>query len=92
MMHLQQNDEFFHNIITFYATTEFYTELFDCQECAVIHTDRNEIPEITSWEVEAALRDTRNWGATDSNHINIETLKTEEGTILKTFAKLYTKC
>ena len=36
---------------------EFYTELYDSEQSTVIHTDPEEVPEITSWEVEAALRD-----------------------------------
>ena len=59
----------------------------------IIHTDPNEVPEIISWEVEAALRDMKNGTATGNDHniINIDTLKAED-TILKTIAKLYTKC
>ena len=57
-----------------------------------IHTDPTEIPDITSWEVEAALRDMKNGTATGNDNINIETLKPGEDTISKTLAKLYTKC
>ena len=38
---------------------EFYTELYDSEENTIIHTDPKEVPEITSWEVEAA-RDMKN--------------------------------
>ena len=48
--------------------------------------------EITSWELEAALRDIKNGTATGNDLINIETLKAGEDTISKTLAKLYTKC
>ena len=47
--------------------------------------------EITSWKVEAALRDMKNGTATGCEYINIETLKAGEDTISKTHAKLYTK-
>ena len=36
---------------------EFYTKLYDSEQSTVIHTDPEEVPEITSWEVEAPLRD-----------------------------------
>ena len=71
---------------------EFYTELYDSEQSTVIHTDPKEVPQITSWEVEAALRYMKNGAATGSDHINIETLKAKEDTISKTLAKLYTKC
>ena len=50
---------------------EFYTELNDSKHNTIIHTDPKEVPEITSWEVEAALRDMKN----RNDHINIATLK-----------------
>ena len=34
---------------------EFYTELYDSEQSTKIHTVPTEVPEITSWEVEAAL-------------------------------------
>ena len=71
---------------------EFYTELYDSEQNIKIHTDPKEVPEITSWEFEAALRNMKNGTATGSDHINIDTLKAEEDTISKTLAKLYTKC
>ena len=71
---------------------EFYTELYDSEQNTIIHTDPNEVPEITSWEVETALRDMKNSTATGNDHINIDTLKAGEDTISKTLAKLYTKC
>ena len=71
---------------------EFYAELHDSEQSTLIHTDPKEISEITSWEVEAALRDMKNGTATGNDHINIETLKAGENTISKTFAKPYTKC
>ena len=71
---------------------EFYTEPHDSEHSTIIHTDPKEVPEITSWEVEAALRDMKNGTATGIDHIKIETLEAGEDTISKTFAKLYTKC
>ena len=71
---------------------EFYTELYNSEQNTIIHTDPKEVPEITSWEVEAALRDMKNGTATGNDHINIKTLKAGEDTISKTLAKLYTKC
>ena len=71
---------------------EFYTELYDSEQSTIIHTDPKEVPAITSWEVKASLRDMKNGTAPGNNRINIETLKAGKDTILKTFAKLYTKC
>ena len=50
---------------------EFYTELYESEQNSITHIDRKEIPEITSPEVEAALRQMKN----GSDHINIDTLK-----------------
>ena len=58
----------------------------------MIYTDINEVPEIISWDVGAALRDIKNGTTIGNDHINIETLKAGEDTISKKFAKLYTKC
>ena len=33
---------------------EFYTELYDTEQSTKIHTDPNDVPATTSWEVEAA--------------------------------------
>ena len=44
---------------------EFYTDLYDSEQSTIIHTDQNEVPEITSWEVEAVLWDMKNGTATD---------------------------
>ena len=70
---------------------EFYTEIYDSKQSTIIHIDPKEVPEITSWEVEAALGEMKNGTAPGSDHINIETLKAGEDTISKTLAKLYTK-
>ena len=51
------------------------------------HTDPKAVPDIISWEVEAALRDMKNGTATRYDHINIETLKAGENTISKILAK-----
>ena len=58
----------------------------------IIHTVPKQVPEITSWKVEAALRDIKNITATGRDHINIEILKAGEDTTLKILAKLYIKC
>ena len=54
---------------------KFYTELFDSEQSTVFYTEPKKVPEITSWEVEAALRDMKNGTASGNDHINIETLK-----------------
>ena len=66
----------------------FYTELYYNEQSIIILADPKEI---TSWKVEAALRDMKNGTATGCEYINIETLKAREDTISKTRAKLYTK-
>ena len=71
---------------------ELYTELYDSEKSTIVHADPKAVPEITSWEVEAALRYMKNGIATRNDHINIETLKAGEYNISKTFAKLYIKC
>ena len=71
---------------------ELYTKLHKSEQNTIIHIDPKEAPEITSWEVEAALRVTKNGTATGNDHINIDTLKAGEDTISKTLPKLYTKC
>ena len=43
---------------------EFYTELYNNEQSTIIHFDQKEVPVITSWEVEAALRDVKNGTAT----------------------------
>ena len=35
---------------------EFYSELYDSNQAVTIQTDPKEVPPITAWEVEAALR------------------------------------
>ena len=66
---------------------EFYSEQYDSEQSTIIHTDPKEVPEITSWEVEAALRYMKNGTATGNDHINIETLTAGRDTISKTVAK-----
>ena len=63
----------------------------DSEQSAIIHTDQEEVTEITSWAVEAALQHMKNGIATGNDHINIDTLKAGENTISKTLAKLYTQ-
>ena len=70
----------------------FYTKLYNSEQSTIIHTDPKEVPQITSWEMEAALQDMNNGTETGSDHIHIETLKAGEDTISNTLAKLYTKC
>ena len=69
-------------------------ELYDSEQNTVniIYTNPKEVPKITPWEVEAALRDMKNGTAPGNEHIHIDTLKAGEDTISKTLAKLYTKC
>ena len=71
---------------------DFYTELYESEQSTLIYTDPKDLPEITSWQMEAALRDMKNGTATGNGHLNIETLKAGEDTISKTLAKQYTKC
>ena len=59
---------------------EFYTELYDSEQNAIIHIDPKEVPETTPWEVEVALRDMKNGTATGNDHIHIDTLKAGEDT------------
>ena len=47
---------------------EFYTEVHNSEQSTIIHTDPKEVPEITPWEVEAALRDMKNGTATGNDH------------------------
>ena len=55
---------------------EFYTELCDSEQNTIIHTNPKE----------AALLYMKNGTEIGSDHINIETLKVAEYTILKTLA------
>ncbi|KAK2145682.1 hypothetical protein NP493_3881g00003 [Ridgeia piscesae] len=47
---------------------EFYTELYDSEQNTTYHTDSKDVPQITSWEVEAALRDMKDGTATGNDH------------------------
>ena len=58
----------------------------------LIYIDPNEVPQITSWEMEAALRDVKNGTATGNDHISIDTLKLGDDTISMIPAKLYIRC
>ena len=71
---------------------EFYTELYDSDQTVTIRTDPREVPSVTTWEVEAALKKMKNGKATGNDQVNIETLKAGEDTIAKALAKLFTKC
>ena len=51
---------------------ELYTQLYDSEESTIIHNNSKEVPEITLWEVEAALRDMKTGTATRNDHLNIE--------------------
>ena len=63
----------------------------ECKRYDIIHTDPKQVPPITSWAVEAALRDTKNWTTIGNDHINIETLKAGKDAISKTLAKGLTR-
>ena len=71
---------------------EFYSELYDSDQAAIIQTDPKEVPPITAWEVEATLRKMKNGKEAGKDRVNIETLKAGDETIAKQLAKLYTKC
>ena len=71
---------------------EFYTKLYDSDQTVTIRTDPREVPSVTPWEVEAALKKMKNGKAAGNDQVNIETLKAGEDTIAKALAKLYTKC
>ena len=40
------------------------TELYDSEQSTIIHTNPKDVPEVTSWEMEAALRHMKNVTAT----------------------------
>ena len=69
--------------------SDLYTELYDNAQSNIIHTVTKEVPDITPWQVEAAVRDMKTGTATGNDHINIELLKAREDTISKTLAKQY---
>ena len=46
----------------------FYTELYDSEHSTTNHTYPKEAPEITSWELVAALRDMKNGTTTGNEH------------------------
>ena len=71
---------------------EFYSELYDSDQAVTTQTDPKEVPPITAWEVEAALRKMKNGKEAGKDQVNIETLKAGDETIAKQLAKLYTKC
>ena len=71
---------------------EFYSELYDSDQAVTIQTDPKDVPPITAWEVEAALRKMENRKEAGKDQVNIETLKAGDETIAKQLAKLYTKC
>ena len=62
----KQGREIHHQDTIIERIEQFYTELYDSQQSTIIHTDPTEVPEITSWVVEAA---------TSNDHINTETSK-----------------
>ena len=72
---------------------EFYSELYHSDQAVTIQTDPEEVPPIMAWEVEAALRKTKNGKEAGNDHVNIETLKARDEAIAKVRAcMLYTKC
>ena len=66
--------------------------MYDSNQAVTIQTDPEEVPQIITWEVEAALRKTKNGKEAGKYQVNIETLKAGEETIAKQLARLYTKC
>ena len=71
---------------------EFYSELYDIGQAVTIQTDPEEVPPIMAWDVEAALRKTKNGKEAGKDQVNIETLKAGDETIAKQLAKQYTTC
>ena len=70
---------------------EFYTKLYGSDQTVTIRTYPREIPSVTTWEVEAALKKMKNGKGregTGNDHVNIETLKAGEDTIARALAKL----
>ena len=47
---------------------EFYSELYDSDQAVTIQTDPKEVPPITAWEVEAAIRKMKNGKEASSQH------------------------
>ena len=58
----------------------------------MIHVDPKDVPEITPWQVEAALRGMKNGTTTGNYYINTDTFKAGEDKISNTIAMLYAKC
>jgi len=54
----------------------------------IIHTYPKEVLDITTWEQEAALIDTKKGTAKGKYHINMFTMEAGENIISKTFVKL----
>ena len=71
------------NLIPYYVSSD---------QAVTIQTDPKEVPPITAWEVEAALRKMKNGKEAGRDQVNIETLKAGDETIAKQLAKLNTKC
>ena len=71
---------------------EFYSEFYDSDQAVTIQTVPEEVPPIMAWEVEAALRNMKNWKEAGKDQVNTETLKAEDETIAKQLAMLYTMC
>ena len=71
---------------------EFHSESYESDQAVTIQTDPEEVPPIMAWEVEAALRKTKNGKEAGKDQVNIETLNAGDETIAKQLAKLYTKC
>ena len=54
---------------------EFYAEIYDSDQTVTIRTDSREVPSVTTWEVEAALKKMKNGKATGNDqveHRNVE--------------------
>ena len=66
--------------------------IYDRYRAVTIQTVPEEVPPITAWEVEVALRKVKNGNEAGTDQVNIETLKAGDENIEKQLAKLYTKC
>ena len=54
------------DIIGLRLTEEFYTEQCTSEQTTINHSDPKEVPYVTTWEVEASLRDMKNGRATNA--------------------------
>ena len=52
----KQDSETHHQDDIIERKEKLYSALYDSEQSAISHTDPNEVPEITSWDVEESLR------------------------------------